>query len=146
MARRKLSSEINVVPYIDVMLVLLIIFMVTAPLLTQGINIDLPDANAASMTSQEEDVTLAIDPKGDYRLQGMGHDSDVLSDEQLEQQVTALIHAKPDKMILVSGDKKVPYERVAQALALLQTAGARKIGFLTEPTDAAAKPDDKKKP
>jgi biopolymer transport protein TolR len=138
MARRKLSSEINVVPYIDVMLVLLIIFMVTAPLMTQGIEVDLPDANAQSMTANDETVTFSVDPAGRYYLNVGDNQSEPLDEAGVVEKVGAIVRAKPDRMILVEGDAKVPYEFVARGMALLNQAGARKIGFVTQPSDEAA--------
>ena len=131
--RRKLSSDINVVPYIDVMLVLLIIFMVTTPLLTQGIEVDLPEANAEPMSTSSEPLTFFIDAAGRYFLDvGTAHDQP-LKDEELVRRVRAVLRNKPDQMIVVKGDRRVPYERVAYGMGLLQEAGAQKIGFVTDP-------------
>ncbi len=138
MARRKLSSDINVVPYIDVMLVLLIIFMITAPLLVQGIEVDLPDANAQSMTSNEQDVVFSVDPRGRFFLSVGETQGEPLDDDGVIEKVGAILSAKPEQMILVQGDAKVPYESVAHGMALLQAAGARKIGFVTQPREEAA--------
>jgi biopolymer transport protein TolR len=141
MARRKLSSDINVVPYIDVMLVLLIIFMITAPLLTQGIDIDLPDANAASISSTEQDWKVSVNEKGQVGVHANGENDEALTDEQLTARIKTLLATQPDHMILVEGDSAVRYERVAQTLAVLQEAGAKKIGFITQPVG-----EEKKKP
>jgi biopolymer transport protein TolR len=131
-ARRKLASEINVVPYIDVMLVLLIIFMVTAPLLTQGVDVDLPETGAESLAIPQEPVTLAIDAKGRYFLDiGTGQDK-ALTDDEVVRRVRAVMKNRPDAMILIKGDKRVAYERVAYGMGLLQEAGAQKIGFASE--------------
>jgi len=132
MARRKLSSEMNVVPYIDVMLVLLVIFMVTAPLMTQGIEVDLPDVTAQSMSSQQEDRILSVDASGGYHLNWTGDTKAVVSDEQVVSAVTELLAKQPEQMILIEGDQKVPYQYVAQAMALLSEAGAKRIGFRTQ--------------
>lgn len=137
MAKRKLSSDINVVPYIDVMLVLLIIFMVTAPLMTQGIEVDLPKANAQSMTVQEEDLILSVGPTGDLFL-NIGDNQDApKSDEEVLDIVGKIISAKPDRMILIHGDAAVAYESVAHAMWLLQEVGATKVGFVTQPREDA---------
>jgi biopolymer transport protein TolR len=128
--KRRMNAEINVVPYIDVMLVLLIIFMVTAPLMTQGIDVDLPDANAESMTVPEDPPTLQILVDGSYKLNG-----DVLDDAGLGAKIQELMAAKPDQMVLVNGDRKVPYEFVARGMAILRSSGATKIGFVTEAAD-----------
>ncbi len=133
--RRKLSSDINVVPYIDVMLVLLIIFMVTTPLLTQGIEVDLPAADTEPMSTPAEPVTLTIDAAGRYFLDiGSGRDK-ALEDDEVVRRVRAVVRNKPEQMIVVKGDRRVPYGRVAAGMGLLQEAGATRIGFVTEPGD-----------
>ncbi|MEQ1439983.1 protein TolR [Fontimonas sp. SYSU GA230001] len=137
MAKRKLSSDINVVPYIDVMLVLLIIFMVTAPLLTQGIGVDLPDTSAESLSTQDDEVVLSVRKDGAYYLNIGENQKSPLSDEEVVQRIGAVVRNKPDRLILVHGDAAVPYERVAHGMALLQEAGARKVGFVTEPREEA---------
>jgi biopolymer transport protein TolR len=131
--RRKLASEINVVPYIDVMLVLLIIFMITTPLLTQGVEVDLPETGAESLATSNEPVTLFIDANGKYFLDiGTGLDKP-LADDELIRRVRAVLKRRPDEMILIKGDTRVDYGRVAFGMALLQEAGASKIGFASEP-------------
>ena len=131
--RRKLAHEINVVPYIDVMLVLLIIFMVTAPLLTQGIEVDLPETGADALAAPQEPVTLFIDAKGKFFLDiGTGTDKP-LNDDELVRRVRAVLKRQPDGMILIKGDTRVDYGRVAYGMGLLQEAGASKIGFASEP-------------
>jgi biopolymer transport protein TolR len=136
MARRKLSSDMNVVPYIDVMLVLLVIFMVTAPMMTQGIEVDLPDVKAQSMSQQDEDHTLSVDSKGSYHISWAGNPEAAIDEDEVVAQTQELLAKKPEQMILVYGDKKTPYEFVAKAMGLLSDAGAKKIGFVTdEPTD-----------
>ena len=132
--RRKLASEINVVPYIDVMLVLLIIFMVTAPLLTQGIEVQLPDTTAESLATPEEPITLTVDGKGRYFLDIGTETAKPLSDDEVVRRVKAVLKAKPDTMILVRGDTHVDYGRVNYGLGLLQEAGATKIGFASQAT------------
>lgn len=133
MAKRKLSSDINVVPYIDVMLVLLIIFMVTAPLLVQGIQVELPEANAQSLASEEDEVVMSVNQAGELFLNVGDEQSAPLTEEQFADKVGAILRAKPDKLILVQGDASAAYEHVARGMALLQQAGARKIGFVTQP-------------
>jgi biopolymer transport protein TolR len=133
--KRRINAEINVVPYIDVMLVLLIIFMVTAPLMTQGIDVDLPDANAESMAVPEDPPTLEILADGGYKLNG-----ETVDDAGLAAGIQELMAAKPDQMVLVNGDAKVPYQFVAQGMAILRSAGATKIGFVTEEVDTSSKP------
>ena len=131
--RRKLAAEMNVVPYIDVMLVLLVIFMVTAPLLTQGIDVDLPKTNAESIPTPEEPVSLTVDSRGRYFLDvGTGREQP-LSDDEVIHRVQAVLLNKPNTMILVKADGKVPYEAVAKGMSLLQAGGASKLGFVTDP-------------
>ena len=135
--RRRLNAEINVVPYIDVMLVLLIIFMVTAPLLVQGVEVELPKASSEPVVVEDEPVTLSIDARGRYFLDiGTGTDKP-LSDEEVVQRVGAVLRNKPQTSILIRGDSRVDYGRVLNGMALLQRGGASKLGFITEPQDAA---------
>jgi biopolymer transport protein TolR len=135
--RRRPMSEINVVPYIDVMLVLLIIFMVTAPLLTQGVKVDLPQAAAEAIDPKDlqdrPPIVLSIDREGRLFLsQGVSPDSP-LDDAMMEARVAALLRRTPGVIVFVKGDRAVPYGRVVEAMTLLQRAGASKVGFLTEP-------------
>lgn len=132
MARRKLSSEINVVPYIDVMLVLLIIFMITAPLLTQGIEVNLPETSAQPLSQSEQPLTLSVDARGRYFL-SVGDPKKPLNEEDILRQVDIVMRNNPQEMVLVNADKAVPYQFVAQAMTLLQRAGVPKIGFVTDP-------------
>ena len=131
--RRKLASEINVVPYIDVMLVLLIIFMITAPLLTQGVEVDLPETGADSMSSNDEPVTLTINARGQFFLDIGENTGKPVGDDELVKRIGAVLRAKPDTMILIRGDKSVDYGRVAYGMGLLQEAGATKVGFASDP-------------
>ena len=140
--RRRPMSEINVVPYIDVMLVLLIIFMVTAPLLTQGVKVDLPQAAAEAIDPKDlqdkPPIVLSIDREGRLFLnQGVAPESP-LDDAMMEARVAALLRRTPDVPVFVKGDRAVPYGRVVEAMTLLQRAGASKVGFLTEPAAPAA--------
>jgi biopolymer transport protein TolR len=134
--RRRLMGEINVVPYIDVMLVLLIIFMVTAPLLTQGIQVDLPRAAAQPVDPREDPpLVLSIDAAGRFYL-SVGDDKDKpLAAERVASLAGIVLRRKPATPVLVKADQKVPYGRVVEAMVLLQQAGAAKIGFLTDPPD-----------
>src|SRR3546814_4735309 len=131
--KRRMNADINVVPYIDVMLVLLIIFMITAPLMTQGVDVDLPDAQAESLTVPEDPPTLQILADGTYKRNG-----DVVDEAGLATRIQELISAKPDQMILVKGDAMVQYQFVVQGMAILRGAGATKLGFVTEPVQATA--------
>jgi biopolymer transport protein TolR len=137
--KRRLTAEMNVVPYIDVMLVLLVIFMVTAPLLTQGIDVELPKAAAKPMTVEEQPVTLSVDARGNYYLDvGTSRDKP-LADEEVTNRVGAVLRTKPETMILLKADGRVPYERVANGMSLLQAAGAPKIGFVMDAPDNKSK-------
>jgi len=135
--RRKLMGEINVVPYIDVMLVLLIIFMITAPLLTQGVQVELPDANAKpldpDLLKDHEPLVLSVDRDGRYYLNvGKNEDAAIEADE-VARRASAVLGRDAETPVLVKADERVPYGRVVQGMALLQQAGAKKIGFLTDP-------------
>jgi biopolymer transport protein TolR len=133
--RKKLMSEINVVPYIDVMLVLLVIFMITAPLLTQGVKVDLPQAAAKVVDSaRQETLVVTVDREGRYYL-----DDRRLGPEELEKRVAAALRANPRIPVLVRGDQRADYGQVVRAMTLLQNAGASSVGLLTETPRTARK-------
>ena len=136
--RHKPVSEINVVPYIDVMLVLLIIFMITAPIIQQGVEIDLPQANANPLPAEKnEPLVLTVSKEGEYYL-NIGDDLEKPIDGQLVvNRVAAVIKYRPDTPVLVRGDHAVDYGRVTAAMVLLQSAGVDKVGLMTEQPDAA---------
>jgi biopolymer transport protein TolR len=130
---RKLMGEINVVPYIDVMLVLLIIFMVTAPMLSQGIKVDLPKAAAEPIQPDKlEPLLLSVDATGAMYL-NLGDPKRSLAPDRLLELARAALRREPERPVLVKADKAVPYGRVVEGMVLLQQAGARKVGFVTEP-------------
>ena len=143
--KRRLMGEINVVPYIDVMLVLLIIFMVTAPLLTEGIKVELPKANAEPLDSREvqnqQPLILSVDAAGHLFLNVGAEPAQPIDDETVLVRATAALRRAPRRMVLVKGDQAVNYGRVVQAMVLLQKAGASKVGFLTDPPPTVAPPD-----
>ena len=127
--RKKLMSDINVVPYIDVMLVLLVIFMITAPLLSQGVKVDLPKAAAKPVENQDrETLVVTVDRAGQYFL-----DDRRISPEDLRKKVAAILRLRPETPVLIRGDRQVDYGQVVQAMTLLQAAGAPSVGLLTEP-------------
>ena len=127
-------GEINVVPYIDVMLVLLIIFMITAPLLTQGVKVDLPKAAAEPIEAQRlQPLVLSVDRAGRLYLNVGNAPQAALDDDTAAARASAVLEREPETPVLVKADSAVPYGRVVQAMVLLQHAGARKIGFITEP-------------
>ena len=134
--KRKPVSEINVVPYIDVMLVLLIIFMITAPLIQQGVEIDLPQASANPMPpEQREPLVISVSKAGDFYL-NIGEDNDKpIEAELLFNRVAAVISNHPQTPVLVRGDRAVDYGRVTEAMVLLQSAGVEKVGLMTESLD-----------
>jgi biopolymer transport protein TolR len=144
--KRRLNAEINVVPYIDVMLVLLVIFMVTAPLMTQGIDVQLPQASSNPISSKDEPVTLSVDSRGQYFLDIGTNTNKPLADEELVGRVTAVLSQKPETMILVRADKGVSYDSVARAMSLLQSAGAGKIGFVTDGSAGSTVKNRKRNP
>ena len=127
--RKKLMSDINVVPYIDVMLVLLVIFMITAPLLSQGVKVDLPKAQARPVENQDrEPLVVTVDRTGQYFL-----DDRRISPEELRKKAAAILRLRPETPVLIRGDRQVDYGQVVKAMTLLQAAGASSVGLLTEP-------------
>ena len=132
--KHRLMSEINVVPYIDVMLVLLIIFMITAPLLTQGITVDLPDAPAEVLDADVTDyVVLSVDREGRFYLNlGENQDSPI-EDRVVVERVSAVLRQNPEAQVVVKGDAEGTYGRIVVGMSLLNRAGAKNLGFLTDP-------------
>lgn len=132
--RRKPMSEINVVPYIDVMLVLLVIFMVTAPMLTQGVKVELPEAVADPIQSQKnvESIIVSVDATGAYYLEIGDEGSDPMSLPDVRTQVAKILSQGSNRQILVRGDEHVEYGRVVRLMAELQAAGATSVGLITE--------------
>ena len=134
--RRKAMAEINVVPYIDVMLVLLVIFMTTTPLLTQGVKVDLPNAHAKTVPTKEiEPIIVTVNKQGQYFLNIAPNPRSALNASTLSQHVAhALERAKSHhqkRLVLIKGDRSANYETVVRAMALLQKAGAPSVGLLT---------------
>ena len=131
--KRKQVAEINVVPYIDVMLVLLVIFMITAPMLTQGVDVELPNANAAPIESDNSDVLIAsIDKQGRYFID-IGGEQTPITLAELKDRVRKVISQNPSLPVLVRGDKSVPYGEVVGLMVALQGAGVPNVGLVTEP-------------
>jgi biopolymer transport protein TolR len=133
-------AEINVVPYIDVMLVLLVIFMVTAPLLFQGVNVNLPTANAKSVDSkQQEPIILSVNARGKYYLNISSKPTQIISSQDLFTKVAAELKRSgrgSKRQVLVKGDKAVDYGMIMRAMVLLQRAGAQTIGLITQPENS----------
>jgi len=134
---KRLMAEINVVPYIDVMLVLLIIFMITAPLLTQGIKVDLPKAGAEPLREdQHQPLILSVDRAGAFYLNIGKDDESPIEDQTVVERVAAVLRREPTTPVLVKADQSVPYGRVVTGMVLLQQAGAEKVGFITDPAES----------
>ena len=139
--KRRLMGEINVVPYIDVMLVLLIIFMVTAPLLAQGVKVDLPEAAAENLRIDEdnpEPVVLTINREGEMLL-SHGTSDGPMTDKEIAANVSTILRAQPDRVFLVRGDKNIAYGKVVEAMVLLQQAGVPEVGLVTSPPENEAR-------
>jgi biopolymer transport protein TolR len=131
---RRLMGEINVVPYIDVMLVLLIIFMITAPLLTQGVKVDLPKGAAEPIEAQRiPPLVLSVDRAGRLYLNVGAEPQRPLDEATVAARAAATLQRNPATQVLVKADSAVAYGRVVQAMVILQQAGARTVGFITEP-------------
>jgi biopolymer transport protein TolR len=141
--KRKLMGEINVVPYIDVMLVLLVIFMVTAPLLTQGIEVDLPEAAAEPIEDvpNSPPLVLSVDAEGNFYI-NVGDDEDKPTTAQaVIERVGIVLRQSPETPMLVKADRNVPYGNVVGAMVVLQQAGVDNIGFVTDPLDTYPIPE-----
>jgi len=124
----EVMNEINMTPMVDIMLVLLIIFIITVPVMKHSVNIDLPRATNEAQNIKPETVRLSVDAEGSYFL-----NEAKITDADLVTQLKAAAAQEPQPDLHIRGDKSVRYERVAQAMAAAQQAGLRKIGFITEP-------------
>ena len=146
-ARRRPMAEINVVPYIDVMLVLLVIFMITAPLLNLGVEVELPKADAEPMDTQENDEPLVITvlKNGDLYLNAGGDldgtSSGLIDPESLLTMVTAIVSRNPEIQVLVGGDELASYGQVYGAMVLLQKGGVREVGVMSGPMEMGLGPE-----
>ena len=123
-----MMAEINVTPFVDVMLVLLIIFMVTAPMMNQGVQVQLPKASADQLPTDEKALILSISEEGEYFMAEEGYDL-----VELKLKLQAIATANPDKEVFIRADALVPYEKVAQLMAACTQAGITKLGMVTEP-------------
>ena len=136
---RRPMAEINVVPYIDVMLVLLVIFMITAPLLTQGVKVNLVEADAKPI---EEDakrpLVVSVESDGSFSITYDDDRIQKVDEQELLQKSTSVIKNNPGIPVLIKGDKEVVYDRVVQAMVILQQAGAPSVGLITQPPESAA--------
>ena len=132
--KKKPMSEINVVPYIDVMLVLLVVFMVTAPLLMQGVKVELPAAPSAPLDDkQEEPLIVSVDAKGLFYLNLGKEQKSAKPMKDITTTVAKVLRQKPNTKVLVWGDTNVPYGKVVAMMTALQGAGAQSVGLVTEP-------------
>ena len=140
--KRRPMSEINVVPYIDVMLVLLVIFMITAPLLNLGVEVDLPKADAEPLETEQskEPMVVTVLKNGDLYLNAGGEadgaNSGLIDPETLVTTVSAIVRRNPEVQVLVGGDQAVGYGHIYEAMVLLQKAGVAKVGLMSDPLDS----------
>lgn len=134
--RRKPVSEINVVPYIDVMLVLLVIFMATAPLVAQGVKVDLPKAEAQTIETEDEAMMIvSVDAQGLYYLNVGDEPSQAMSPEDIADLVKTRLEVSPTTPVVVNGDGQVKYDKVIDLMVLLQRAGVPSVGLMTDPNE-----------
>jgi biopolymer transport protein TolR len=131
--KRKLKAEINVVPYIDVMLVLLVIFMVTAPLLTLGVDVDLPQSNAKSVNAKEDPIVVSEYPNGDLALAVKAGENQAVTAQALEARIRAIVSQNKDASVFVAGYGEGKYQDVMNVMELLQRAQVKKVGLMSEP-------------
>lgn len=121
-------SQINITPLVDVMLVLLIIFMVTAPILQQGVNVDLPEVTAGPLTGKDDQLVVVVTREGKIQL----NDSP-LKVEELGQKLVSILKVRPDREVYLRADRNVPYGKVVEVMAAVRNAGVKKLGMVTEP-------------
>ncbi|MGO2880547.1 protein TolR [Halomonas sp. 86] len=131
--KSKPMGEINVVPFIDVMLVLLVIFMITAPMLTQGVQVDLPQVSSEPIDTQDSDpIIISVDREGGYFIT-LGEDSTAVSLEQISERVSAILQRRPGTPVMVRGDQGVQYGQIVLLMSTLQRSGVENVGLLSEP-------------
>lgn len=137
MGRRQPMNEINVVPFIDVMLVLLVIFMITAPMLTQGVDVELPQVTSEPIDSSEnqDPIIVSVDASGQYFV-SLGGDETQVDLDELSQRVIILMERNPGTQVLVRGDRRVPYGDIVTLMGTLQVAGVANVGLISEPPPA----------
>ncbi|CAA2929942.1 colicin uptake protein TolR [Arsenophonus endosymbiont of Bemisia tabaci] len=133
--RRELKSEINIVPLLDVLLVLLLIFMATAPIISQSVKVELPDATQSKIVSGSDNppIILEVSGVGQYSVIVDGHREELLPLEQIAAITKAALAKNPRAIFLIGGAKDVPYEEVIKALNILHQAGIKSVGFMTQP-------------
>jgi len=132
--RHKPNAEINVVPYIDVMMVLLVIFMVTAPMMTQGVSVDLPQAKSDPVETDEinEPLIISITKSGDYYLELGENNKQPVTLERIGVQVGKILDRAPDTQVLLRGDRSIEYGLIVRIMTVLQRAGAVSVGLVSE--------------
>lgn len=137
--KRRLMGEINVVPYIDVMLVLLIIFMVTAPLLTQGVKIELPEATTETLPPEDSNpITLTVTAAGELILEGIGPSpGKPVEDEVIVATVSSVLRNRPETPVMIRGDRNADYGSIMHGMSLLKQAGVPSIGMISDPVKSA---------
>ena len=135
--RKRPMADINVVPYIDVMLVLLVIFMITAPLLSQGVKVNLPQVPSEPFREDQnkEPLIVNVDEAGNFYINFGENKDKPITAEDLANRVNALLKYRPEISVLIGGDTNVPYGRVVGLMALLQNAGVPSVGMITEPPE-----------
>lgn len=126
----RLMSDINIVPFVDVMMVLLVIFMVTAPMMTQGVDVNLPEATAMPMESQQETLVVSIDKEQQIHINDFAVEADYLRDK-----LANILENRPDRGVYLKADKEVPYGIVAKVMAEIKAAGVEKLGMVTIPIE-----------
>ncbi|MCU6663766.1 MAG: colicin uptake protein TolR [Silvania sp.] len=133
--RRELKSEINIVPLLDVLLVLLLIFMATAPIITQSVEVDLPDATESQAVSSNDNppVIIEVSGVGQYSVVVEKDRLDQLPPEQVIAEAQRRLQADPKTVFLIGGAKDVPYDEIIKALNLLHSAGVKSVGLMTQP-------------
>lgn len=135
--RKKAISEINVVPYVDVMLVLLVIFMITAPIINQGVEVDLPSAQAKALPKDEPlPIIVSVNKKGELYLNTSLAPSSPIHKDKLKTDIADAIKNNPKRMVIVKADKQVSYEQVVQTMVLLQQAGVPSVGLETSSNES----------
>ena len=140
--RRKLKADINVVPYIDVMLVLLIIFMVTAPLLNLGVDVDLPDSKAKPIEQKKDFAIAVITPDGRYQLKLQNADNTEMTKDALAAAIGAFHTQSPDVPVYIAANGDRPYREVVELMGLLQAAGIPKVALMSKPEQAGSAAKD----
>jgi biopolymer transport protein TolR len=129
-SKKRLVSDINVTPLVDVMLVLLIIFMVTAPMMTQGLNVDLPETTSKSLRQEEKPIVVTVDEKGEISIGSIP-----MAKQLLEQELEKSYSINKEQPVFLNADKRVPYGHVVQVMAIIKNVGFDKIGMITKPPE-----------